>query len=223
MKIWLDTINLDLVAEAGKMGILFGITTNPSILSKAKNVEKTLMSLLGLQEGPVAVQVTAQDAEAMIEEGMHISKYSPRLIVKVPVTQNGLRAIKELTKRNIPVLGTGILHLSQALLAANLGASYIAPYFSHIGKIANAEEVLEKMVTILRLNRYETKLMVASLKSVDDIIFSARIGADAITIKDDLFMKLVADQASWEKTSQKFQSDWQEAHGNLSIKDLLNY
>lgn len=221
MKIWLDTVNLDVVADAAKTGVISGITTNPTILSRTKNVEETLTNFLEMQQGPVAVQVTAQDVESMVEEGEHIFKFSDRLIIKIPVNSNGLIAMHQLCKKQIPVLGTGIFHPCQALLAANHGAAYISPYFSHIGDIGNANDTLKTIRTILRENHYKTKLLVASLRNIDDLIYCSLIGVDAVTIKDDLYYKLVDDHYLWEKFSLKFLSDWQQTHGNASIKDLL--
>ncbi len=221
MEIWLDTVNLEVVSDAAKTGIVSGVTTNPSILSRTKNVEETLTHLLDLQNGPVAVQVTTQDSENMIEEGISIFEFSNRMIVKVPVNNNGLIAMHQLYEKQIPVLGTAIFHPKQALLAANLGAAYIAPYFSHIGEIGNANEILKTIVTILRANNSKTKLLVASLRNLDDFIYCALIGADSVTIKDDLYYKLVADHHLSEKFTQKFLSDWHQTHGNGSLKNHL--
>lgn len=219
MQIWLDTINLKVVADAAKTGIIAGITTNPSILSRTQNVKETLTRLLDMQKGCVAVQVTAQDVENMVEEGEHIFEFSSRMIIKVPVNNNGLVAMHQLCEKKIPVLGTGIFHPSQALLAANHGAAYISPYFSHID---NAHETLKTIATILRTTPYKTKLLAASLRNLDDLLYCSLLGADAVTIKDDLYYKLVADHYLWEKFSQQFIGDWQQTHGNASIKDLLS-
>lgn len=221
MQIWLDTINLEVVEDAAKAGVLSGITTNPSILSKTKNVLETLTRLLEIQKGPIAVQVTSQDAEGMVDEGLRIFEFSHRMIVKIPVNRNGLIAMRKLCEAQIPVLGTGIFHSSQALLAANQGASYISPYFSHIGDIGNANEVLSTIAAILRTHSYKTELLVASLRNFDDLIYCTLQGVDAVTIKDDLYFKLVANHDLLEKFSQKFLKDWRSTHGDTSIKDLL--
>lgn len=221
MEIWLDTVNPESIANAVKTGVIAGITTNPSILAKAKDVQESLLSLLSIQKGPIAVQVVAQDSEEMIAEGRHIFDFSDRMIVKVPVNRHGLVAIHQLCKNGIPVLATGIVHPTQALLAANHGAAYIAPYYSHIDDIGNAQETLKTIVTMMRANSYQTKVLVASLRNLNDLIYCSLLGVDAVTIKDDLYEKLVADHHLMERFSQKFLSDWRHAHGNVSIKDLL--
>lgn len=217
-----STVNLEAVEDAAKTSIISGITTNPSILSKVKNVPETLHQLLKLQAGPVAVQVTSPDVDNMVEEGKRIFGFSNRLIIKVPVTKNGLIAIRKLHHEKIPVLGTGIFHPTQALLATNYGAVLISPYFNHIGDIGNANEVLKTIASLVQSRDFQTKILVASLKSLEDLIFCALIGVDAVTIKDVLYYKLVSDHHSLEKISQKFLSDWKHAHGDVSIKDLLS-
>jgi len=221
MKIFLDTINLNCVRSGVKTGIISGVTTNPSILSKAKNVRDTLLQLLDLQEGPVAVQVTSNEPHDMIEEGRSIHQFSSRMIVKVPVNHHGLITMRQLRQEGIPVLGTGIFHPAQALLAANHGAAYISPYFSHMGEMGNAFETLKSIVDILKLHNHSTQILAASLRQLDHLAYCALIGIEAVTIKDDLYEKLIAEHPLLDNFSKKFSNDWKEAHGNASIKDFL--
>lgn len=216
MQIWLDTINLKTVEDGVKIGIIAGITTNPTILSQTKHVRDTLLQLLTLQKGPVAVQVTSQDTQSMVEEGKTIAAISQRMIVKVPVTPEGLTAMRQLIEYKIPVLGTTIIHPSQALLAATLKANYIAPYLSQM-----SYEDFKTIVLLLKANHYPTKLLAASIKTVEEIIALSHLGIDAITIKEDLYSKLVAKLDLVDKYISKFSSDWQQTHGSATIKDLL--
>lgn len=221
MQIWLDTINLETIASAQKMGILSGITTNPGILSQAKNVPELLRRLLDAQSGPVAVQVTCESVAEMIMEGQEINQFSKRLLVKVPVNQAGLMAMPQLRTENIPILGTAVLTPSQALLAANIGANYIAPYFSRMGDNSTARQSLQAMVTIFRANHYHTKILVASVKTLADFMYCALIGADVVTIKEDLYYSLIKDDLLLAELTQKFLSDWNLAFAGASLKDLL--
>ncbi len=221
MQIWLDTISLKVITDAVKKGILFGVTTNPTILSKVANVRETLTHLLEIQQGPVAVQVTGQTAEEMVEEGKAIFEFSNRMIVKVPVNAAGLAAIHQLRARAIPILATAIFHPSQLILAATHATSYVTPYFSHLSDTGNAKEILKTMVTILQVNQSPSKILVASLRTLEDLIYCSLIGVDAITIKEELYQKLTEDHYSLEKCSRKFLNDWQQTHQNRSIKDLL--
>lgn len=211
MKIWLDTIDLTAIQDAARTGILYGVTTNPSILSKAKHVPETLAQILEIQPGPLAVQVTSFDAESMIEEGRALFAYSKRIVVKIPVNQDGLIAIRTLSSENIPTLGTAVFHPLQALLAANNGAAYIAPYFSHIGE--NAYETLKTMHEILQTK--PTQILAASIKHLDTLVDCARLGIDSVTIKEDLYYQLVATHPLTDKFTRKFHAEWSQAHGEL--------
>ncbi len=221
MEIWLDTIDLDVIADGAKTGVISGVTTNPSILSRSKNVQETIARILDLQPGPVAVQVTGQTPEQILEEARHLNEQSNRLIIKIPLVRNGLIAMKQLRQENIPILGTAILYPTQALLAANQNIAYIAPYFCHMGDIGNAFESLKTMVDLLRATQSQTKILVASLRQMDQLLYCASLGVHAVTIKPDLYAKLMAEQPVVEGFLQKFLSEWRQAHGSLSIKDAV--
>jgi transaldolase len=221
MEIWLDSIDEEVIAEGVRTGTIAGVTTNPSILSNADNVRDTLLRLLDIQSGPVAAQVTSLEPEAMIEEGLSISALSPRLIVKVPVNRSGLIAIKQLRSEKVSVMGTGILFPAQALLASNLGVSYIAPYFSHMSDVGDAFTALKTMVELLRGSGSGTKILAASVKQIDQIVLLASLGIAAVTIKPDVYHKLLADHPIVEKFSHKFLYDWTHTQGKRSIKDAL--
>ncbi len=221
MEIWLDTIDLDVIRNAADANLVAGVTTNPSILSHTKNVKKTLSQILDLQPGPLAVQVTSTSSQMMIEEGLSIFNFSPRTIVKIPLNYNGLIAIKALHQKNIPVLGTGILYPSQALLASHASASYIAPYFSHLDKIGNSQQILKEMVEMFQKCQSNTKILVASLKKLDQILYCASLGVHSITIKPELYYHLIANQPLVEEFTQKFSTEWELTHGKSSIKELL--
>jgi TalC/MipB family fructose-6-phosphate aldolase len=217
--LWLDTIQLQTVEEAQKFVHVAGVTTNPSLLSKSKNVKKTLEDLLKAQKGPVAVQVTRDETALMIEEGLSIFHFSKRCIVKVPVTKMGLAAIRILVAKKIPVMATGILTPLQALLASEHGASYIAPYYSHMGEMREAH--LEKMCALLQVNHLPTKILAASVKTVEDFLFCASLGIDAVTIKEELYQSLVATNPQTEQFNLKFKEEWQQDHGNHDLNSLL--
>lgn len=211
-KIWLDTINVDVVDEAFKKGLCSGVTTNPAILSPSENIKKTLKDLLSFQEGPVAVQVTSNNAAQMIEEGKKIHRFSCRLIVKIPVCEEGLIAIAELSKKKIPVMATGILTPLQALLAINAGASYLAPYFSHMEK-----ESFEQLIT---LSMDKIQIVVASIKQLPHVLDIALRNVAFVTIKDDLYKQLAANHEGSELLTAKLNQAWQESH-KTSIAALL--
>lgn len=122
----------------------------------------------------------------------------------------------------MPILGTSILFSTQALLASNLGAAYISPYFGHIGDVGDAFATLKTMVEMLRSSGSSTKILVASLKQLDHLIYCALLGVAGVTIKPDLYYKLVADHPVVEGFAKKFLTEWSETHGQLSIKEALS-
>ncbi|MES2121904.1 MAG: transaldolase family protein [Chlamydiota bacterium] len=221
MEIWLDTIDFRTVKDGVERGLVSGVTTNPSILAKAGNVQETLAQLLEIQPGPLAVQVTAQDPSEMIDEARAMIEFSNRIIVKIPVCKDGLIAMEELRKESIPVMGTAVLFPKQALLASALQVAYIAPYFSHMTQNGNPSESLKMIVETLRIQRSGSKVLAASVKELDHFLLCAQLGVDAVTIKQDLYEQLIADHATVEGFTQKFLSEWKGAQGALSIKQAL--
>lgn len=222
MEIWLDSIDTATIAAAAKLGLLAGITTNPRILSKTHNIADTLHKILDLQTGPVAVQVTATDTEAMIDEAMSIYAFSSRCIVKIPVNRAGLQAMHRLRQRNIPLMATAVLFPHQALLASLQGASYIAPYFSHLDAGKAPDAVMQNIVDVLRINGSQAKVLAASVKTLEQFMTSAMMGIAAVTIKTELFQELIEDQPTVETFLQGFRSDWEKTHGKLSIQQMLH-
>jgi len=212
MEIWLDTIDCKTIEEGVKARVIAGVTTNPSILSKSRDVSQTLQEILALQPGPVAVQVTSSDPDKMVEEGLRLFEFSSRLIVKVPITRQGLQAIAQLKQQGIPIMGTTILSSHQALLASIAQVDYMAPYLSHM----EDSTILTTIVALLKASQSKSKLLVASLRSVDQILFCASQGVSAITIKPDLYKELVSDQPAVESFIQTFKQDWSKTEEKLS-------
>ncbi len=208
MEIWLDSINIELIQEAEQLRLISGVTTNPAILSHAKDADHTLHQLLTVQRGKVAVQVTATTSVGMIEQSRHLSHLSDRIVVKIPVNRQGLVAMSELIQEKICILATAVLHPRQALLAAMLGATYVAPYVSHI---PDALHVLQSMQDTFRVQSLPTQIMAASLKQVDHILECAKMGIPVVTIKDELFNSLIEDHPQSEAFTLKFNHQWQMA------------
>ncbi len=205
MELWIDTINTKLIKEAKEMGLLHGVTTNPSILSKAIGpVEKVLQEILSIQEGPLTIQVEAETAEEMIEQGKKFHAFSPRVIVKVPVTPEGLKAIHVLSKQKIKTMATVIFHSRQVLLAAMAGADYAAPYVSRmLMSDENAMTQLHSMMHIVRNYQFKTKILAASLRTLDQISLCVEMGLHAITLKDDVFSQMTEAHELTLKTAQE--------------------
>lgn len=205
MKIWLDTFRLDLISTAKEMGILSGVTTNPSIVAKSSlSLEQLLQQILSAQEGPVTAQVTADAAPEMIAQGKAFFALSPRLIVKVPVTREGLKAIHRLKQLSIPTMATAVFDGNQVLLAARAGAQYIAPYFSSICESdIDGIALVGKMLDMIHRYRLPSELVVASLRTAEQVKQCAEMGAPHVTLNDKVFQALIEDHPMTVESVQR--------------------
>lgn len=193
MEIWLDTTNIQTIQKAVRLGLLSGITTNPSIIAKSgRNLEDMCEDLLHFQEGPVAAQVNAEETNEMVQQGQSLYSMSNRLIIKIPMTICGLEAIHLLSRQGIPTIATAIFHPRQALMAALAGADYIAPYLGHIEKSGdNPWDFLSSVQHIFQTYRLKTKILGASVYTYDDVLQCAAAGIFGVTVKDEVFESLI--------------------------------
>jgi len=204
MEVWIDSIQLDTIRTAKALGLLHGVTTNPSILPKSKEL-LTIQLLLDNQEGPITVQVRDKDSCSMLEQALALEEISERIIVKIPVTQEGLKAIHVLSKKGIQIMATIVFSASQYLFAAKAGATYVAPYYSGINKSGlNADQELMHMLDMKERYKFPTKLLAASLQNLEDIQRCIDIGVDAITLKDSLFFEWIKDHPLTQERERNF-------------------
>lgn len=213
MEIWLDTADFGLIETATQMGILHGVTTNPSIIAKSKMaIEEVLEKILALQNGPVTAQVTATDSSKIVEQGVFLNKFSDRIFVKVPVTAEGLKAIHALNNKKIPTMATAVFDPNQVLLAARAGAQYIAPYFSSIceSDLSGINE-FNSMLKLLKYYQFPAKLIAASLHTAEQVRECFELGADAVTLNPEVFSAFIENHEETLNRVQKFAKDWKTA------------
>ena len=213
MEIWLDTANLDLVARSEGFGLLHGVTTNPTILSQSKiSPPQLIKGLLEAQRGLVAVQVLSDDEEEMCEQARTFFALSPKVLVKIPATQNGFRAIYSLSQEGIPTLATAIFEVRQALLAFKAGAVYLAPYLGRIADTGmNPIEVVSQMQTMKERYGFHGKIMGAGIRDLPTALACIEIGIDAITLSDKVFEELIHDSKPTLLALEKFSTDWSKS------------
>jgi TalC/MipB family fructose-6-phosphate aldolase len=211
MEIWLDTCDPQMIAKGCRLGLCDGVTTNPSLLAAMKeNPHTVIQRLLDIQTGPVAVQVNADEADDMVKEAMVLRSFSDRVIIKVPVIQEGLAAIQALVSEGIPVMATAIFQPNQALLAAITGADYVAPYVCRMfDEGIDAYVALETMASIYKQHLFKTKILAAALRTPDQITICATLGLSAVTLKHSLFEELIADDQATCRALRSFSEDWQ--------------
>lgn len=211
MELWLDTIDLDIIKNAQETGILTGVTTNPSILSTADTPPETkLKQLLDSQPGFVAAQVIANDFAGMVTQAKRLALLDEkRIIIKIPVTADGLRAMAILSREDITTMATAIFESSQVFLSAKAGAKYAAPYLSKIEDITGRSfDVLKEMLQIISQQQYSLKILAASINSVDQVVNCAKLGVQAITLPAMVYQSLLSTYAFTEKSLISFSRDW---------------
>ncbi|MFA6915900.1 MAG: transaldolase family protein [Parachlamydiales bacterium] len=213
MEIWIDTANDKFIEKIAELGITTGVTTNPSIASISNYpLEKLISILLQIQDGYVAVQVIADDYEGIVQQAQILHAISPRIVVKIPVIQEGLKAIKALSQRGVNTLATAIFEPSQALLAFLAGANYLAPYLGKIEDLGKDPlEVLEEIQAIKELYGFEGKIMAAGIRGPSLITECAKRGICAVTVPEGVLRNYLDDNTNTLAALLQFSSDWEKA------------
>lgn len=217
MKIFLDTANLASIRTFNDMGIVDGITTNPSLLYKEKqNPDGIMREIVGLIKGPVSLEVIGTKSEEMILEARRLMKYGKNVVVKIPMIPDGLIAVRRLKEEGIPTNVTLIFSANQAILAAKAGASYVSPFIGRLDDIGQDGMLLVKeLVHIFRNYQYDTQTLVASIRHPLHVIEAAKIGADVVTLPPEILGKMMKHPLT-EIGLNSFLSDWKKID-----KDLL--
>jgi len=210
MKIWLDTCDSKSIKLANDLGILYGVTTNPSLIAaESGDIDDVINRLLDEQDGPLAVQVTADSADEMIKQAIALHTFSDRIYVKVPVIREGLIAMKELSAQDVPIMATAVFQPNQAILAALAGADYVAPYLCRMFDAGiDAYASLQTMLTIYKNYNVNTQILVAALRTTDQITACAAAGVSAVTMKSSLFSQFIADDSAAVASLRAFSEDW---------------
>ena len=209
MKIFLDTANIEQIRQANALGAIEGVTTNPSLLSKEQGDWKKIIRQICKEiDGPVSVEVIATESPAMLAEARDLVKIAPNIVVKVPVTLEGLKAIKELHLRGIETNATLVFSANQALLAAKAGATYVSPFIGRLDDIGqDGMQLVQDLMSIFRNYDLPTQVLAASIRNSSHFFQAALLGADAITIPLGVLLELVRHPLT-DSGLAKFLSDW---------------
>lgn len=213
MKFFIDTANLKEIKEANEMGLIDGVTTNPSLVAKEGKVDfqKHVAKICELVTGDVSVEVTSLDAEGMLREGREFSKIASNVVVKCPLTLEGLKATRTFTEEGIKTNVTLCFSAAQALLAAKAGATYVSPFIGRLDDIAeNGMQLIENIVTIYGNYGYTTQVLAASIRHPMHIVDAALVGADVATIPFKVIQQLVKHPLT-DKGLDGFLSDWKKS------------
>lgn len=211
MKIFLDTASIESIKKFADMGVVDGITTNPTLISKEKGHPEDIMrEIVRIVKGPVNLEVVATKTEEMIEEGLRLKKFGDNVVVKVPMTMDGLKAVRKLSEDKIKSNVTLVFSSNQALLAAKAGASYVSPF---IGRLDDAGQegmaVIREIVQIFKNYDYQSEVLVASVRHPIHVIEAGRIGAHIVTLPPDILGKMLTHPLT-DKGLSLFLSDWEK-------------
>jgi len=218
MKIFLDTANLQSIRMYNDMGLLDGITTNPSLLAKeGGDPQKAMEEITKIIKGDVSLEVVATDYSGMMDEGHRLKKYGQNVVIKVPMTADGLKACKSFSQEGIPVNVTLVFSPNQALLAAKAGAKYVSPFIGRLDDIGqDGMSLIAEIKEIFSNYDFKTQILVASVRHPMHVVDAAKIGADVVTLPPDVLGKMLKHPltdiglknflADWEKLQQSNKS-----------------
>ena len=211
MKIFLDTANLESIKMYNDMGLLDGITTNPSLLSKeGGDPQKTMEEICRIVKGDVSLEVISTDYSGMIEEAHRLRKYGENVVVKCPMTAEGLKACKALSAEGIPVNVTLIFSPNQAILAAKAGAKYVSPFIGRLDDIGKDGMLLIREIKQIFPNyNFKTQILVASIRHPMHVVDAAKIGADVVTLPPAVLGKMLKHQLT-DIGLKNFLADWEK-------------
>jgi transaldolase len=218
MKFFIDTANVEEIREAASLGILDGVTTNPSLVAKeGRDFQEVLREIVSIVNGPISAEVTAEDRDGMLKQGRELAKISPNITIKVPLTKEGLQTCKSLRSEGIDVNVTLCFSPSQALLAAKADATFISPFVGRLDDISHEGMELIRQIRVIYDNYgFETQILAASLRHPLHVVESALAGADVATMPYKVVIQLLKHpltdigmakfMADWEKASEKQQA-----------------
>ncbi len=212
MKFFIDTANINEIKEAAALGILDGVTTNPSLVSKeGKNFRKLLDEILAVVDGPVSAEVISTDYDGILKEAHELAKIHHNIVIKVPLIKEGLKAVRTLSSENIKTNVTLCFSPTQALLAAKAGASYISPFVGRLDDISHdGMELISQIIQIYKNYNYKTEVLVASIRHPVHVVEAALMGADVCTIPFSVINRLFNHPLT-DIGLEKFLSDWKNS------------
>jgi transaldolase len=220
MKLFLDTADIEEIRTAARWGVLDGVTTNPSLYAKVGgSYEEILQEICRITPGPVSAEVVAEDVEGMLREGRAFAKLAPNIVVKVPMSEEGLEAISRFAEEGIKTNCTLIFTANQGLLAAKAGAYLLSPFVGRLDDInQDGMEVIRELVSIIELHEIESEVLAASIRHPRHVTDAALAGAHVATLPMKVLQQMVRHPLT-DKGIKTFRDDWDKAHKAAAAKD----
>ena len=216
MRFFVDTANIEEIRKANEMGIICGVTTNPSLIAKeGRDFKQVIEEITSIVDGPISgeVKATTTDAKGMIEEGRQIAAIHPNMVVKIPMTAEGLKAVKVLTGEGIKTNVTLVFSAAQALLAARAGATYVSPFLGRLDDISMPGiDLVDEITEIFSIHEIETEIIAASIRNPIHVIDCAKAGADIATVPYPVLEQMTKHPLT-DQGIKKFQDDYRNVFG----------
>ena len=209
MKLFIDTANIAEIKEANDWGVICGVTTNPSLIAKEGRVfEEVVKEITDIVEGPVSAEVISPDAENMVAEALKLSQIHKNVVIKIPMTKEGLKAVSKLSEQGIKTNVTLVFSAAQALLAARAGASFVSPFVGRLNDIgADGDGLIFDIAEIFKLHGIQTEIIAASIRDPKNVIAAAKMGAHIATVPLGVLSKMFVHPLT-EAGIAKFMEDW---------------
>ncbi|HEY8361260.1 MAG TPA: fructose-6-phosphate aldolase [Tissierellaceae bacterium] len=210
MKFFIDTANIDEIKEINEWGVISGVTTNPSLIAKeGRDFKEVVREISEIVDGPISAEVISLDRDGMLREARELAKIHQNIVIKIPMTSEGLKAVKVLSKEGIKTNVTLIFSANQALLASLAGATYVSPFIGRLDDIGNeGMKIVEDIVEIFSIHDIKTEVIAASIRHPIHVLEAAKAGAHIATIPYKVFLQMVNHPLT-DVGIEKFMKDWE--------------
>ncbi len=210
MKFFIDTANVKEIREANDLGVICGVTTNPSLIAKeGRDFQEVVKEITGIVDGPISAEVISLQADKMVEEAIPLSKIHKNIVIKIPMCAEGLKAVKRLTEMGIKTNVTLIFSAAQALLAARAGATYVSPFLGRLDDIGTeGMNLIAEIVDIFNVQGIETEIIAASIRNPIHVTACARLGCDIATIPLNVIKQMMKHPLT-DAGIERFLKDWE--------------
>lgn len=210
MKLFIDTANVEEIRKANELGVICGVTTNPSLIAReGRDFKQVVTEITSIVDGPISAEVVSLEHDKMIEEALELAKIHKNIVIKLPMTAEGLKATKILSSKGIKTNVTLIFSSAQALLAARAGATYVSPFLGRLDDVGmNGMNLIEEIVDIFSQHAMETEIIAASIRTSIHVIDAARLGADIATVPYKVIMQMLKHPLT-DAGIERFLKDWE--------------
>ena len=217
MKLFIDTANVEEIRKANEMGVICGVTPNPSLIAKeGRDFKEVVREITTIVDGPISAEVISLESEKMVEEARELVKIHKNIVIKIPMTVEGLKAVKILSKENIKTNVTLIFSTGQALLAARAGATYVSPFLGRLDDIGmNGIELIEEISVIFKIHDIKTEIIAASIRGPLHVINAAKAGSDIATVPYKILVQMTKHPLT-DIGIQRFLDDWKTVPNKYS-------